>query len=111
MPSVFAIYGLHPFLSGGGVAVANFGRVLKISGSTYCIIRINGYGNVKIAPNAVKFAGNVWVGMPALKVVFGKFWIQLGHRQCHAFRTISARRPYLQRNLRIPIRSEERRVG
>ena len=40
--------------------------------------------NVKVPPNAMEFASDVWVGVPAVVVEFAKPWVPLRHAVFHA---------------------------
>src|SRR5690554_6120215 len=52
------------------ITITNFIWVLKDSGSAQYILFIDGDFHIKISPNAVKFAPDIWIWMPASVIIF-----------------------------------------
>ena len=78
MPGQGLALGAYP---GAGllVAVPDFLRVLQVSRAPHHIVLVDGQLQVKIPPNPVEFPGDIRIGMPAFKIVFGQFGVPLAH--------------------------------
>ncbi len=81
------------------IAMSDLIGILKLAGTTDYKFAVDGNPNIKVSPNTMKFAGNILVGMPSLKIIFCHFWVPLGHRIGNAFPVVSSGSSYLQRYL------------
>src|SRR5699024_2240283 len=51
------------------IAVANFLRILEITGSAHHVRAVDRNTNIESAPNAVKFTSDIGIGMPAVIII------------------------------------------
>ena len=87
-----AFFARYRFKLGIGFIVAptNGRGVLQQAGAAQFVVFVDVDGNIVIAPNAIKLAGHIVVGIPALGIVLGHFGVPLGYAVAYVLFAVAA---------------------
>src|SRR5690606_26499699 len=73
------------------IAMADLLGILQVSGAPDGIGPVQGDLHVEIPPYPMEFPGDIGIGVPTLKIVFGQFGVPLAHGEGHTLGTVPSR--------------------